>query len=135
VNGPDLSVLGKVALEIGNIMKPLPETVSAYGDRQLRYPCDFRDNPEKIGRVLVPTGSGNHIPLSEITTISLSCGAQVVKSKDIRQAERNESILKIMQETGFLRNIDPSDMTYQKLIELNERIEQHLRDNSNPKNL
>jgi len=52
-----------------------------------------------------------------------------------RQAEKNEAVLKLMQEAEFLRNIDPSDTTYQKLIELNERIEQHLRDNSNPKNL
>ncbi|MBL4901899.1 efflux RND transporter permease subunit [Desulfotalea psychrophila] len=135
VSGPDLEVLGKVALDIENIMKTLPETVSAYGDRavggyfldiainrkaaarygltvgdiqdvimtaiggmqvsetieglerypiNLRYPRDFRDNPEKIGRVLVPTGSGNHIPLSEITTITLSRGAPVVKSENAR---------------------------------------------------
>lgn len=135
VSGPDLNVLGKVALDIENIMKTLPETVSAYGDRavggyfldiainrksaarygltvgdiqdvimtaiggmkvsqtieglerypiNLRYPRDFRDNPDKIGRVLVPTGSGNHIPLSEVTTITLNRGAPVVKSENAR---------------------------------------------------
>ncbi len=135
VSGPDLGVLGKVALDIENIMKTLPETVSAYGDRavggyfldiainrraaarygltvgdvqdvimtaiggmqvsqtieglerypiNLRYPRDFRDNPDKIGRVLVPTGAGNHIPLSEITTITMSRGAPVVKSENAR---------------------------------------------------
>ena len=135
VSGPDLAVLGKVALDIENIMKTLPETVSAYGDRavggyfldiainrkaaarygltvgdiqdvimtaiggmqvsqtieglerypiNLRYPRDFRDNPEKIGRVLVATGSGNHIPLSEVTTITLNRGAPVVKSENAR---------------------------------------------------
>jgi len=135
VSGPDLNVLAKVALDIENIMKTLPETVSAYGDRavggyfldivinrkaaaryglsvgdiqdvimtavggmqvsqtieglerypiNLRYPRDFRDSPDKIGRVLVPTGSGNHIPLSEITDISLSRGAPVVKSENAR---------------------------------------------------
>jgi copper/silver efflux system protein len=135
VSGPDLNVLGKVALDIENIMKTLPETVSAYGDRavggyfldiainrkaaarygltvgdvqdvimtaiggmqvsrtieglerypiNLRYPRDFRDNPDKIGRVLVATGSGNHIPLSEVTTITLNRGAPVVKSENAR---------------------------------------------------
>ena len=135
VSGPDLNVLGTVALDIENIMKTLPETVSAYGDRavggyfldiainrksaarygltvgdiqdvimtaiggmkvsqtiegperypiNLRYPRDFRDNPDKIGRVLVPTGSGNHIPLSEVTTITLNRGAPVVKSENAR---------------------------------------------------
>ncbi len=124
-----------MALDIENIMKTLPETVSAYGDRavggyfldininrkaaarygltvgdiqdvimtaiggmqvsmtieglerypiNLRYPRDFRDNPQKIGRVLVPTPAGNYIPLSEVTTISLSRGAPVVKSENAR---------------------------------------------------
>ncbi len=135
VSGPDLNVLGKVALDIENIMKTLPETVSAYGDRavggyfldidikrkvaaryglsigdiqdvimtaiggmqvsktieglerypiNLRYPRDFRDTPDKIGRVLVPTPSGNQIPLSEVATISLNRGAPVVKSENGR---------------------------------------------------
>ncbi len=135
VSGPDLNVLGKVALDIENIMKTLPETVSAYGDRavggyfldiainrkaaarygltvgdiqdvimtaiggmkvsqtieglerypiNLRYPRDFRDNPEKIARTLVPTASGNQIPLSEVADIRLSRGAPVVKSENAR---------------------------------------------------
>ena len=135
VSGPDLKVLGRLSLDVENIMKTLPETISAYGDRavggyfldiainrkaaaryglsvgaiqdvimtaiggvqvsqtieglerypiNLRYPRDFRDNPDKIGRVLVPTGSGTHIPLSEITDISLSRGAPVVKSENAR---------------------------------------------------
>ena len=135
VSGPDLKVLGRLSLDVENIMKTLPETISAYGDRavggyfldiainrkaaaryglsvgaiqdvimtaiggvqvsqtieglerypiNLRYPRDFRDNPDKIGRVLVPTGSGTHIPLSEITDISLTRGAPVVKSENAR---------------------------------------------------
>ena len=135
VSGSDLNVLGKVSLDIENIMKTMPETVSAYADRavggyfldidinrkaaaryglsvgdiqdvimtaiggmqvsqtveglerypiNLRYPRDFRDNPEKIGRALVPTPAGNFIPLSEVTNISLSRGAPVVKSENAR---------------------------------------------------
>jgi len=139
VSGPDLNVLGKVALDIENIMKTIPETVSAYADRavggyfldidinrkaaaryglsvgdiqdvimtaiggmqvsqtveglerypiNLRYPRDFRDNPQKIGRALVPTPAGNFIPLSEVTNISLSRGAPVVKSENARPNAR-----------------------------------------------
>ena len=43
-----------------------------------------------------------------------------------RQAEKNGDVLRLMQEAEFLRNIDPSVTTYQKLIELNQRIEKHL---------
>ncbi len=46
----------------------------------------------------------------------------------INQAEKNESVLKLIQETAFLQNIDPSDRTYKKLIDLNHRIEQQLRE-------
>lgn len=44
------------------------------------------------------------------------------------QAEKNETILKLMQDAEFLQNIDPSDNTYQKLIDLNRRIEEHLKE-------
>ena len=135
VSGPDLTVLGRVAQDIENIMKTMPETVSAYGDRavggyfldiaidrrraarygltvgdiqdvimtavggmrisqtveglerypvNLRYPRDYRDTPDKIRRVLVPTPTGNAIPLSEVTTIRLNRGAPVIKSENAR---------------------------------------------------
>ncbi len=45
----------------------------------------------------------------------------------ISQAQKNESVLKLIQETEFLQNIDPSNDTYQKLIELNQKIEKHLK--------
>ncbi|MBW1749264.1 MAG: hypothetical protein JRJ37_00895 [Deltaproteobacteria bacterium] len=41
------------------------------------------------------------------------------------QAEKNEEILKLMQNADFLENIDPSDNTYQKLVDLSRRIEEH----------
>ena len=49
----------------------------------------------------------------------------------INQAEKNEFVLKLIQETAFLQNIDPSDRTYKKLIDLNHRIEQQLREQRN----
>ena len=44
------------------------------------------------------------------------------------QTEKNETILKLMQDAEFLQKIDPSDNTYQKLIDLNRRIEEHLKE-------
>ena len=45
----------------------------------------------------------------------------------IRQARKNEEILKIIQDAEFLEHIDPCDQTYQKLVELNRRIEEQLQ--------
>ena len=44
----------------------------------------------------------------------------------IQQAKKNEEILKIIQDAEFLESIDPCDHTYQKLVELNRRIEDRL---------
>lgn len=45
-----------------------------------------------------------------------------------RLAQRNEAILKLMQDADFLQSIDPSDTTYQKLIDLNRKIEDRLQE-------
>lgn len=50
----------------------------------LRYPRELRDDPEKLGRVLVPTPMGTQIPLSQLATISLKRGAPVIKSEASR---------------------------------------------------
>ncbi|HDO31012.1 MAG TPA: efflux RND transporter permease subunit [Desulfobacteraceae bacterium] len=135
VSGPNLKVLGKVAKNIENIMKTMPDTVSAYADRavggyfldirvnrraaarygltvgavedvimsavggmnvsetiegrerypiNVRYPRDFRDSPNKIGRVLVPTPGGAQVPLSMVADIKLTRGAPVIKSENAR---------------------------------------------------
>ncbi len=135
VSGPDLNVLQRLSKDLENIMKGLPETVSAYGDRavggyfldidinrkkaaryglttgavedvimsalggmkvsetveglerypiNVRYPRELRDSPEKIGRVLVPTPTGEQIPLSLVADIKLARGAPVVKSENAR---------------------------------------------------
>ncbi len=135
ISGPDLNVLQRVAKELEGLMKTLPETVSAYGDRavggyfvdividrakaarygltvgdvedvimsavggmkvtetveglerypvNVRYPRDFRDNPEAIGRVLIPTPGGAQIPLSMVANIRLARGAPVIKSENAR---------------------------------------------------
>lgn len=45
----------------------------------------------------------------------------------IKQAEQNEAVLKLLKESDFLQQIDPTDATYEKLIELNRKIEAQLK--------
>lgn len=50
----------------------------------LRYPRDFRDSPESLKRVLIPTPMGMQIPLSMVADIQLRRGAPVIKSENAR---------------------------------------------------
>ncbi len=43
-------------------------------DVRIRFAKEYRDNEEKIGDILIPTQSGNKIPLKEIATISYLTG-------------------------------------------------------------
>ncbi len=50
----------------------------------LRYPRELRDDPERLGRVLVPTPSGAQIPLAQLADIRLTRGAPAIKSENAR---------------------------------------------------
>ena len=50
----------------------------------LRYPRELRDDPEQLGRVLVPTPGGAQIPLAQLADIRFARGAPVIKSEDAR---------------------------------------------------
>jgi len=43
-------------------------------DVRIRFAKEYRDDEEKIGDILIPTGSGKKIPLTEIATISYITG-------------------------------------------------------------
>jgi len=49
---------------------------------RLRYAREFRDNPEDIKQILIPTPNGNQIPLSQLVEIEYSRGPQMIKSED-----------------------------------------------------
>lgn len=49
---------------------------------RVRYARAFRDNPEDVKKVLIPTPSGVQIPLGELAEIIYRRGPQVVKSED-----------------------------------------------------
>jgi len=50
----------------------------------LRYPPELRDSPEKLGRVLVPTPRGEHIPLKQLAHLSIRKGPPGIKSENSR---------------------------------------------------
>lgn len=48
----------------------------------IRYPRELRDNPEKLGRILLPTAQGGHIPLREVAEIRYSSGASMIRNEN-----------------------------------------------------
>ena len=49
---------------------------------RLRYAREFRDNPEDLKRILIPTPIGTQVPLSELVTIHYTRGPQMIKSEN-----------------------------------------------------
>jgi len=48
----------------------------------LRYARDFRDNPEALSRVLVPTPGGAQIPLGQLTRLEFVTGPPMLRNED-----------------------------------------------------
>ena len=48
----------------------------------LRYARDFRDDPDRIGRVLVPTPAGIEVPLAEIADIRKVAGPSMIRDEN-----------------------------------------------------
>jgi len=49
---------------------------------RLRYAREFRDNPDDLKKILVPTSSGAQIPLNEVADITYTKGPQMIKSEN-----------------------------------------------------
>lgn len=49
---------------------------------RLRYARELRDTPEELGNMLVPTASGQQVPMKELAVISYSKGAQMIQSEN-----------------------------------------------------
>ena len=49
---------------------------------RVRYAREFRDNPEDVKKVLIPTPAGVQIPLGQLASITYRRGPQVIKSED-----------------------------------------------------
>jgi len=50
----------------------------------LRYPRDYRSDPEALKRVLIPTPTGAQIPLVSVAKISITRGPPVIKTENAR---------------------------------------------------
>jgi Cu(I)/Ag(I) efflux system membrane protein CusA/SilA len=50
----------------------------------VRYQPELRDDPEKLGRVLVRTPRGEHIPLSQVARLVIKKGPPAIKSENSR---------------------------------------------------
>ncbi|PCJ23026.1 MAG: cation transporter [Flavobacteriales bacterium] len=71
-----------ISVAIGGM--PLTKTVEGR-ERfpvRVRYAREFRDNPEDLKRVLIPTPSGVQVPLEELVEFNYVRGPQVIKSED-----------------------------------------------------
>ncbi len=49
---------------------------------RIRYPRELRHQPDEIKNILIPTSSGNQIPLSQLVEIKYEQGPQAIKSED-----------------------------------------------------
>ncbi len=49
---------------------------------RVRYAREFRDNPDDIKKILIPTPSGEQVPLSELASVDYIRGPQMIKSED-----------------------------------------------------
>jgi copper/silver efflux system protein len=50
----------------------------------LRYDRPFRERPEQISSILVPTPKGQHVPLGELASIKFAEGPPMIKSENAR---------------------------------------------------
>ena len=49
---------------------------------RVRYAREFRDNPEELKKILIPTPTGAQVPLGELVSIEYTRGPQMIKSEN-----------------------------------------------------
>jgi Cu(I)/Ag(I) efflux system membrane protein CusA/SilA len=49
---------------------------------RVRYPRELRDNPESLGKILIPTPTGAQIPISQLVDFEYVRGPQAIKSEE-----------------------------------------------------
>tara|TARA_B100000965_G_C19602870_1_gene763934 strand:- start:1598 stop:4789 length:3192 start_codon:yes stop_codon:yes gene_type:complete len=52
----------------------------------IRYPRDFRKDPETLGEVLIPIGNGQHIPIKQVADIKVTKGPPSIRDENGRLA-------------------------------------------------
>jgi Cu(I)/Ag(I) efflux system membrane protein CusA/SilA len=71
---------------ISSVIGGMPLTTTVEGRERfpvrVRYAREFRDNPEDLKGVLIPTPSGVQVPLGELAGITYTRGPQLIKSEN-----------------------------------------------------
>lgn len=49
---------------------------------RVRYPRELRDDPEALGKILIPTPTGAQVPLSQLVDVEYMRGPQAIKSEN-----------------------------------------------------
>lgn len=90
---PDRRSLSRYGLTIENFQKTISSAVGGMSltttvegrERfpvRVRYAREFRDDPEVIKEILIPTATGVQVPLGELADISYTRGPQMIKSEN-----------------------------------------------------
>jgi Cu(I)/Ag(I) efflux system membrane protein CusA/SilA len=89
----DRRAIARYGLSIGDVQRVINAAIGGmtmtttvegrerYGVR-LRYAREFRDNPEDVKDILVPTPTGVQVPLGELAAVEYVQGPQMIKSED-----------------------------------------------------
>ncbi len=73
ISGPDLNILQKISKDLENLMKTLPETVSAYGDRAVGgYFLDIKIDRERASSYGLTVGAIEDVIMSAIGGMKVS---------------------------------------------------------------
>ena len=71
---------------LSSVIGGMPLTTTVEGRERfpirVRYAREFRDNPEDLKKILIPTPSGSQIPLGELVELTYTRGPQLVKSEE-----------------------------------------------------
>jgi Cu(I)/Ag(I) efflux system membrane protein CusA/SilA len=80
----------------------------------VRYQRDFRDHPEAISQALIPTPSGEEIPVSEVARVYFSRGPSMIRDEDGALTGYVYLNLKTNNYGGFVKSAQ--ELLQQKLI-------------------
>lgn len=85
----------------------------------LRYAREFRDNPEALGRVLVPTPGGAQIPISQLARLDFISGPPMLRNEDGFMVS---FVLVDVKDTGIADYVDSAKRVVQEKVALPQGV-------------
>ncbi len=90
---PNREVIARYGLAVGDVLRTVAtvlggQNVTSTVEGRERYPINvryarsFRDDPSRLGQVLVSTPRGPQVPLSQLVSTGFSAGASMIKSEN-----------------------------------------------------